>query len=83
MIENNPDTFESNFGKKLTFRQLYDTKNNKQYIFNRKIPKWSRLCEICENAMFLVNGMNKKLFPECRLPETVKDFLVQRMSQLV
>ena len=80
IMENNPnsDTFESNFGKKLTFRQLYDIfKKNKQYIFNKKIPQWSCLCEICENAVFLVNGMNKKLFPECRLPETVNELVAK------
>lgn len=82
-MENNrssSDTFESTFGKKLTFRQLYDVfKQNKQYIFNKKIPQWSCLCEICENAVYLVNGLNKKLFPECRLPATVNE-LVARFS---
>ena len=58
------DTFELQFGKKLTFRQLYGLfKRNKQYIFNRKIPQWSCLCEIYENAIFLANGLNEKLFP--------------------
>ena len=70
------DTFELQFGKKLTFRQLYDLfKRNKQYIFNRKIAQWSCLCEICENAIFLVNGLNKKLFPECRLPVTIHELV--------
>lgn len=72
------ETYESKFGKKITFRQLYDMfKKNKQYIFNKKIPQWSCLCEICENATFLVNGMNKKLFPECRLPETVNELVAK------
>ena len=70
------DTFELQFGKKLTFRQQYDLfKRNKQYIFNRKIPQWSCLCEICENAIFLANGLNKKLFPECRLPVTIHELV--------
>ena len=80
VMENNlnSDTFESNFEKKLTFRQLYDIlKRNKQYIFNKKIPQWSCLCEICENAVFLVKGLNKKLFPECRLPETVNELVAK------
>ena len=80
VMENNPnfDTFKSNFEKKLTFRQLYDIlKRNKQYIFNKKIPQWSCLCEICENAVFLVKGLNKKLFPECRLPETVNKLVAK------
>ena len=70
------DTFEAQFGKKITFRQLYDLfKQKKQYIFNRKIPQWSCLCEICENALFDTNGMNKKLFPECCLPVTVHELV--------
>ena len=70
------DTFELQFGKKLTFRQLYDLlKRNKQCIFNRKIPQWSCLYEICENAIFLANGLNKKLFPECRLPVTIYELV--------
>ena len=80
VMENNPDsdTFESNFEKKLTFRQLYDIlKRNKQYIFNKKIPQWSCLCKICENAVFLVKELNKKLFPECRLPETVNELVAK------
>ena len=32
------NTFETQFGKKITLHQLYDLfKLNKQYIFNRKI----------------------------------------------
>ena len=32
-------TFEAQFGKKITYRQLHDLfKLNKKYIFNRKIP---------------------------------------------
>ena len=35
------------------------------------------MCEICENAIFLVNGMNKKLFPECRLTVTVSELVAK------
>ena len=64
------------FGKELTFRQFYDLlKRHKQYIFNRKIPQWSCLCEICENAIFLVSGINKKLFPESHMPETIHELI--------
>ena len=66
------DKFCFKFGKDITFRQLYDLlKRHKQYIFNTKIPQWSCLCEICKKAHFLVNGLNKKLYPESRLPTTI------------
>lgn len=53
--------------KKKTFLQLCDLfKRNKQYIFNRKITQSCCLCKICENSPFQANGMNKKLFSECR-----------------
>ena len=81
------ETYESKFGKKITFRQLYNMfEKNKQYVFNKKIPQWSCLrFEIYENATFLVNGMNKKLFPECRLPEMINEqsFLAQQMTNTV
>ena len=37
------------------------------------------MCEICENALFVVNGLNKKLYPESRLPTTINE-LVARFS---
>ena len=71
------DSFEAKFGKKVTFRQLYDLlKRHKQYVFNQKIPQWSCLCEIYENAIFLANGI-KKLLPECRLPETIHELVAK------
>ena len=74
------DNFCFKFGKDITFRQLYDLlMRHKQYIFNTKIPQWSCLCEICENALFLVNGLHKKLYPESRLPATINE-LVARFS---
>ena len=64
--------------KKKTFLQLCDLfKRNKQYIFNKNILEWSSLCEIYENALFLANGMNKKLFPECHLPITIHDLVAK------
>ena len=72
------DTFEAQFGKKITFCELYDLfKHKKQHIFNRKIPQWSCLYEICETALFLTNGMNKNLFPECRLLVTIHELVVK------
>ena len=37
------------------------------------------MCEICENGLFLINGLNKKLYPESRLPAT-KNELIARFS---
>ena len=72
------DSFEAKFGKTITFRQLYDLfKRHKQYVFNRKIPQCSCLCEICGNVIFLTNGINKKLFPECHLPETIHELVAK------
>ena len=71
-------TFEAQFGKKIIFRPLYDFfKHSKRCIFNRKIPKWSCLCEICGNAPFLANAMNKKLFSDCRLPVTTLELVAK------
>ena len=68
------------FGKDTPFRQLYDVlKRHKEKIFNKKIPQCSCLCEICENGIFLINGLNKKLYPETRLPAT-KNELIARFS---
>ena len=74
------DNFCFKFGKDIRFRQLYDLlKRHKLYIFNTKIPQWSCFCEICKNALFLANGLNKKLYPESRLLKTINE-LVQRFS---
>ena len=46
----------------------------KEYIFNRSIPQWSCLYEICENAVMLCTGINK-VIPnnEIKLPENPHD----------
>ena len=46
-------------------------------FLTKKIPQWSCLCEICENAILLTNGINKNLFPECRLPETIHELVAK------
>ena len=64
--------------KKITFRQLYDLlKRHERYVFIQKIRQWSCLYEICENAIFIANGINKKLFPECRSPETIHELVAK------
>ena len=54
------ESFESKFGKILTFSQLYDfLKGRKEYVYNINIPHASCLCEICENSSLLAKGLNK------------------------
>lgn len=54
------DSFNSKFGKKLTFSQLYDfLKAHKEYVYHTNIPHASCLCEICENTSLLTKGLNK------------------------
>ena len=45
------------------------------YIFNKSVPQWSCLCEISENSLFPVNGLNKKLYPEIRVPATINELV--------
>ena len=52
-------------------------KRHKEYTFNKKIPQWSCLCEMSENALSLVNCFNKKFYPESRLPATINELLVR------
>ena len=60
-LESN-DTFVGNFDHKLSFRQLYEfIKQNKEYVFNRDIPHATSLCEICENAVYFMKGLNNWL----------------------
>ena len=61
-------TFRKKFGKNITFRQLYTfIKMHKQYIFNKDTPHWSCMCEICENMLLLMKGMNTKLKSQINL----------------
>ena len=48
------DSFMNEFGRKLSFRQLYElAKANKQNSYNKNIPHATCLCEIYKNAAFL------------------------------
>ena len=68
------DSFVSHFGKKLSFRHLYELiKRNKQYIYNKNIPHATCLCEICENAVYLMQDLNKCLPKELHLPTNPHD----------
>ena len=56
------DSFSNAFGRPLKFALLYDVlKLHKEYIFNRDIPQWFCLCELCENVTLLSTGVNKVL----------------------
>ena len=62
------ETYEKRFGKKLQFALFYRfVKMHKEYIYNRKIPHNTCLCEICENASLLAKGIKsscKKVIPD-------------------
>ena len=56
------DPFSNAFGRPLKFALLYDNlKLHKEFVFNRDIPQWSFLCELCENVTLLATGVNKVL----------------------
>ena len=56
------DSFSNAFGRPLKFALLYDVlKLHKEYVFNRDIPQWSCLCELCQNVTLLATGVNKVL----------------------
>ena len=57
----------------------YLLKGNKQYVYNCEISQWSCLCEIFQNVVFLITGLNKKLHPERRLSLSVYQ-LVSKFS---
>ena len=64
------------FGRKLSFHQLYELINpNKQYIYNKNIPHATSLCQICENAVFFMQGLNKSLPKELNLPSNPHDIV--------
>ena len=56
------DSFMNEFERKLSFRQFYEfIKANKQHIYNKNILHATCLCEICKNAVFFMQGLNKSL----------------------
>ena len=53
----------------MKFTLLYDVlKSQKEYVFNRDIPQWSCLCELCEDVTFLATGVNRILKYKLPLP---------------
>ena len=74
------DSFMNEFGRKLSFRQFCELiKANKQYIYSKNIPYSTCLCEICENAVFFMQGLNKILPKELNLPSNPHD-IVEKFS---
>ena len=68
------DSFSNGFGSPLKFALLYDVlKLHKEYVFNRDIPQWPCLCELCENVTLLATGVNKVL--KDKLPMSPHDIL--------
>ena len=77
---NSSECFEIKFNVKLTFRLLYDfIKVNKYYIFNKQIPHTAEhtacLCEICENAVLLAEGINRSVKHGIRVPSNPHDIV--------
>ena len=71
------ESFSNVFVRPLKFAWLSDDlKSHKEYVFNRDIPQWSCLCELCDNVTLLTTGVYKVL--KDKLPtsphDTVKKF---------
>eukprot|EP00111_Clytia_hemisphaerica_P013977 TCONS_00041134-protein len=81
-VEGSP-TFQEDFQRDLTFRQLYDfLKKRKQYKFSNQTPHESCTCEICENIRLLVTAVNRKMKNiDARLPSTVNDLIAEFTCQ--
>ena len=72
------DSFPNAFVLPLSFALLYDVlKLHKEYVFNRGIPQWSCLFELCENVNFLATGVNKVL--KDKFPTSAHD-IVEKFS---
>ena len=57
LLDNVP-SFSSEFGCNITFHQLYQfLRKHKEYGYNRNIPHFTCLCEICEDATLLAKGI--------------------------
>ena len=74
------DSFLNEFGRKLSFRQLYELiKANKQYSYNKNIPHVTCLCEICKNVGFFMQGLNQSPPKELNLQLNPHD-IVEKFS---
>ena len=56
------DSFSNAFGRPMKIALPYDVlKLHKEYVFNRDIPQWSCLCELCQNVILLATSVYKVL----------------------
>ena len=77
---NENNTFVTAFERKLSFRQLYEfIKSNKEYIYNKNIPHVTCLCEILENAIYFMKGLNNWLPNGSQMPINPHN-IVERFS---
>ena len=61
-IDVSDQSYADRFDEKLSFANMYGfLKSKKQFIWNRNIPEFSCLCEVCENVCLFARGINKKL----------------------
>jgi len=80
VASNTDNSFVDAFGRKLSFRQLYDhVKQHKELVYNKNIPHATCLCEICENAVYFLKAVNECLPKESSLPSNPHD-IVERFS---
>ena len=79
-IASNTEDFLDAFGRKLSFRQLYDNvKQHKELVYNKNTPHATCLCEICENAVYFMKAVNQCLPKESALPTNPHD-IMERFS---
>ena len=58
MFKSNKRSFQQELRHKISFSRFYEFRRSQmQYIFNKKIPQTSCLCEICENVVLLSKGI--------------------------
>ena len=75
------DSFVNQFGRKVLFRQLYEwIKFNKHFIY-QNIAHATCLCEICENAIFFMQGLLQALPEELNLPSNPHVIVEKKLWQ--
>ena len=77
-LESNERSFQQEFGCEISFSRFYEfLRSQKQYIFNKKIPQTSCLCEICENVVLLSKGIHNSL--ELELPSNAHSIVEKHL----
>ena len=57
------------------FASYTSSKSNKEYIYNENIPHATCLCEIWENAVYFLKGLNKWLPNGSQMPINPHDII--------